>query len=123
MYCLFFTLCLNGTRQTYENCLTTPPCSAIQAFGLADMFAADQDAKRLVLQPQLNIYVPIKALVVQWGSDTQLVSALAALSGGAATYGVSYTHALLKFFLAERRLSIPAASKTLSGMRKEIIEL
>ena len=35
----------------------------------------------------------------------------------------THTHTLLKFFLAERRLSIPVAAKTLSGMLKEILEL
>ena len=45
-----------------------------QAFGLADLFAADETAKQLVEKIPLYTYVPVENLSLKWGSDKNLVS-------------------------------------------------
>ena len=44
-----------------------------EAYGLAELFASDPIAKRLVLQLPLHTYVPVEALSLRWGSDPRLV--------------------------------------------------
>ena len=46
----------------------------IQAYGLAELIATDPISKRLVLQLPLNIYVPVEALSLKWGSDKSLAN-------------------------------------------------
>ena len=70
-------VCLNDSRRTTDNFLNHPTGnlrdSQTQAYGLAELFASDPTAKRLVLQLPLNTYVPVEALSLRWGSDKRLV--------------------------------------------------
>ena len=72
------SLRLNDTRRTTDSFLNHPTGnlrdSQTQAYGLAELFASDPIAKRLVLQLPLHTYVSAEALSLWWGSDKRLMS-------------------------------------------------